>query len=170
MHLPQHLHTARICHNTCNISFRSYPCCGCHGLSCPVPPRPLCCTGTSPTLAHEVAMSASCSSILAWCVVCGVHPPASVRIRVGKPSPSCLVVSPLVVAPPSFGYVSVPALLLFFTCPSLCAGVLWPIPDWVWRDIRSSFFFVRLAQGERARCSPPTDARSTGIFLIRRQR
>ena len=24
------------------------PCCGCHGLSRPVPPRPCCCTGTSP--------------------------------------------------------------------------------------------------------------------------
>ena len=27
-------------------------------------------------------------------------------------------------------------LLLFCTCPPLCAGELWPMPAWVWRDVR----------------------------------
>ena len=27
-------------------------------------------------------------------------------------------------------------LLLFCTCPLLCAGALWPMPAWVWRDVR----------------------------------
>ena len=31
------------------------------------------------------------------------------------------------------------ACLLFCTCPPLCAGALWPMPAWVWRDIRSLF-------------------------------
>ena len=32
-------------------------------------------------------------------------------------------------------------LVLLCTCPPLCAGVLWPMPAWVWRDVRSGFFF-----------------------------
>ena len=33
-------------------------------------------------------------------------------------------------------------LLLFCTWPPLCAGALWPMPAWVWRDVRFfSFFF-----------------------------
>ena len=32
-------------------------------------------------------------------------------------------------------------LLLFCTCPPLCAGALWPMPAWVWRDVRYMFFF-----------------------------
>ena len=31
-------------------------------------------------------------------------------------------------------------LILFCTCPPLCAGALWPMPAWVWRDVRSVFF------------------------------
>ena len=27
-------------------------------------------------------------------------------------------------------------LLLSCTCPPLCAGALWPMPAWVWRDVR----------------------------------
>ena len=50
-------------------------------------------------LAHDVALSGPRHGILAWCVVCGVHPAASVRMNVDKPSPSCLVVRPLVLAP-----------------------------------------------------------------------
>ena len=30
-------------------------------------------------------------------------------------------------------------LILFCTCPPLCAGALWPMPAWVWRDVRSVF-------------------------------
>ena len=41
--------------------------------ACLVPPRPCCCTGTSPPLAHEVAMLVSSRGVIAWCVVCGVH-------------------------------------------------------------------------------------------------
>ena len=33
-------------------------------------------------------------------------------------------------------------LLLFCTCPPLCAGALWPMPAWVWRDIGFIFFSV----------------------------
>ena len=32
-------------------------------------------------------------------------------------------------------------LILFCTCPPLCAGALWPMPAWVWCDVRSDFFF-----------------------------
>ena len=31
-------------------------------------------------------------------------------------------------------------LILFCTCRPLCAGALWPMPAWVWRDVRSGFF------------------------------
>ena len=61
-----------------------------------------------PPLAHEVAMSGSCRGVLAWCVVSDVHPAASVCVSVGKPSPSCLVVRPLVVAPPAVRFCVCP--------------------------------------------------------------
>ena len=32
-------------------------------------------------------------------------------------------------------------LLLFCTCPPLCPGALWPMPAWVWRDVRCGFSF-----------------------------
>ena len=32
-------------------------------------------------------------------------------------------------------------LILFRTCPPLCAGAQWPMPAWVWRDVRSDFVF-----------------------------
>ena len=37
-------------------------------------------------------------------------------------------------------------LILLCICPPLCAGALWPMPAWVWRDVRSVFFcfFLRL--------------------------
>ena len=31
-------------------------------------------------------------------------------------------------------------LILFCICPPLCAGALWPMPAWVWRDVRSVYF------------------------------
>ena len=37
------------------------------------------------------------------------------------------------------------------TCPSLCAGALWPMPAWVWRDFRSFVFhFCELHGTHRA--------------------
>ena len=33
-------------------------------------------------------------------------------------------------------------LLLFCTCPPLCAGALWPIPTWVWRDVRLIYLYI----------------------------
>ena len=49
-------------------------------------------------------------------------------------------------------------LILFSTCPPLCAGALWRIPAWVWRDIRSGgFFFQGLACG--------SESASVKIFL-----
>ena len=83
------------------VDHASYPCCGCHGLSRTVSPRPCCCPGMSPPLAHEVAMRVSSRGILTWCVVCGVHEAASVGVGVGQPSPSCSVVRPFVVALPT---------------------------------------------------------------------
>ena len=47
-------------------------------------------------------------SVPAWCVVRGVHPPASVRFRVGEPSPSCLIIHPLVFAPPAVRFCFYP--------------------------------------------------------------
>ena len=32
-------------------------------------------------------------------------------------------------------------LILFCTCPPLCAGALWPMPAWIWRDVRSFLLF-----------------------------
>ena len=52
-----------------------------------------------PLGAYEVAISGSCCGTLAWYVAWGVHPAASACVGVGKPSPSCLAVHPLVVAP-----------------------------------------------------------------------
>ena len=43
----------------------------------------------------------SCRSIPAWFVVCGVHPPAPVRVYVGALSPACLVLRRSVVTPPA---------------------------------------------------------------------
>ena len=37
-----------------------------------------------------------------------MHPAASVRIRVGKPLPSCLVIRPLVLAPPAVRFCICP--------------------------------------------------------------
>ena len=36
-------------------------------------------------------------------------------------------------------------LLLFCTCPPLCAGALWQMAAWVWRDFRFFFFFFLVA-------------------------
>ena len=127
------------------LSFRSSACCGSHGLSCPVPPRPYYCTGTSSPSTHEVAVYVSCRGTLAWCVVCGAQPPASVRIRVGKPlkanSPSCFVVRPVVVTPPAVRHcICLGAAPCACSCPSLCAGAMCPIPAWIWCNVR---VFVR---------------------------
>ena len=32
--------------------------------------------------------------------------------------------------------------VLLCTCPPLCAGALWPMPAWVWRDVH--FFIIFL--------------------------
>ena len=82
-----------------------------------LPPRPCCCPGTSPPLAHEVAMRVSSCAVLAWCVVCGVHEAASVGVGVGQPSPSCLVVRPFVVALPTVrSFVSPGAAPCAYSC------------------------------------------------------
>ena len=54
-----------------------------------------------PPLAHEVAVRVTSRGVLAWCVGCGVHGAVSVGVGVGRPSPSCLVVRPFVVALPT---------------------------------------------------------------------
>ena len=83
-----------------------------------------------------------------------VNPPDPHRVYVGTLSLACLVLRPCVVAPPTdrvrfcprdFAPAILPRhaclrLILFCTCPPLCAGVLWPMPAWVWRGVRSVFF------------------------------
>ena len=64
------------------------------------------------------------------------NPPASVHVLVGKLSPSCLVVRPPVVALPAVRFCSM-RLILFCPCPPGCAEAQWPMPDWVWSDVRS---------------------------------
>ena len=75
--------------------------------------------------------------ILAWCAVCAVHPPASVRdhiivysysyiyVYIGVPSPSCLVFRPLVVAPPADRFCfcpgATPCACTCFACVRPCA-------------------------------------------------
>ena len=84
--------------------------------------------------AHEVAMPGSCLGVLAWCVNCGMHPAASVCVSVGKPPSSCLVVRPLMVAPPADRFCVRPG-----AAPCAC----------------SCFARVRpCAQGRCGRCSP----------------
>ena len=41
-------------------------------------------------------------------------------------------------------------LILFGTCPPLCAGVLWPMPARVWRDVRWFSIFVFSVSSPRA--------------------
>ena len=65
-------------------------------------------------------------------------------------------------------------LLLFCTCPPLCAGALGPMPAWVWRDARFlSFFlcrcflsFVFLGDARRFELSPCNTQRSESDLLI----
>ena len=146
-------------------SFQSYPCCGCHGWSWPVPSRPCCCTGTSPPLAHEAAMSGLCHGSLAWCVVCGVHPPASVRVRVGEPSPCCLFVRPLVVAPPAARFCICPCDCSCFVNVRPCALVRCPSGSGVMSDLCNVFCtaYTRqlVADAARAATDPRLQLRST---------
>ena len=74
----------------------------------PASPRPCCCPGPSPPLAHEFAVVGSCRGVPAWCVVRGVNPPAPVHVNTGTLSPSCLVLRPLVVAPPAVRFCICP--------------------------------------------------------------
>ena len=115
-----------------------------HGLHCPVPARPCSCPGPNLPLKHEVAVFGSCRSVPAWCVVCGVHPPAPHRVcwhafacLPGPPSMrGCSACGPGMILPRSARL----RLILFRTCPPLCVGALWPA--WVWRDVRSLPFFL----------------------------
>ena len=119
----------------------------CHRWSCAALPRPCCCPGPSSPLAHYVAVLGSCRGGPAWYVVCGVHPPAPVRVYVGTLPPACPALRPLVAAPPPIGHALAPAHLpapdpvsqdQVATCPPL-----WPMPVWVWRDVRYFFFSPR---------------------------
>ena len=103
-----------------------------------------------------------CCGFLAWCVVCGVHAAASVRMHVGKPPPSCSVVRPLVVAPPAVRICICPRAA--HCASSCCAHVrLRPqgrcgrcgrwMPAWVCRDIRPFFSFLRCCLQDQRRCS-----------------
>ena len=54
-----------------------------------------------------------------------MHPPAPDRVFVVTLSPACLVLRPCAVA-----------------CPPLCVRAQWPMPAWVWRDVRSLLFIL----------------------------
>ena len=41
-------------------------------------------------------------------------------------------------------------LLLFCTCPPLCAGALWSMPAWAWRDDRSVYYVIFLCPQAQA--------------------
>ena len=101
--------------------------------------------GRHPAVAHKFAMSGSFCSTLAWCVACGVHPPASVRFHVGKPLPSWLVVLPLVVAPPADRFRIYPGAA---SCACSCFA-----------HVRSC------AQGRCGRCPPGSGTMSDLTYL-----
>ena len=61
-----------------------------------------------------VLPSPSSCSVPTWCVVCGVHPPASDRGHVGMVSPSCLPLRSSMVAPPTDGFRFFPGALACF--------------------------------------------------------
>ena len=70
-----------------------------------------------PPLAHEVAVRVTSRGVLAWCVGCGVHGAVSVGVGVGRPSPSCLVVRPFVVALPTvWSFVCAGAASCAYSC------------------------------------------------------
>ena len=105
-----------------------------------------CCPGTSPPLAHEVAMRVSSRCVLAWCVVCGVHKAASVGVGVGQPSPSCLVVRPFVVALPTvWSFVCAGAACCAYSCSA---------------HVRPC------AQGRGGRCPPGSGVMSDHLFIL----
>ena len=68
----------------------------------------------------------------------------------------CWHASPCLPGPPSVRGCSASALclilprrtclhlMLFCTCPPLCAGALWPMPAWVWPDVHFFYFFYFL--------------------------
>ena len=77
------------------VSIRSCPHCCSYGLCCPVPSRPCSYPGPCVPLEREVAVFGSRRSILAWFVVCGVHPPASNSVYAGTCPPRSGVMSDL---------------------------------------------------------------------------
>ena len=70
------------------------PRCCSHDFYHPIPARPCSCPRPYIPLAHKVVVLGSCRSVPAWCVVCGVHRPATDRVRVGTHSLACLVPRP----------------------------------------------------------------------------
>ena len=106
---------------------------GCNGLPCPVPRRPCCCNGTSPPLAHEVAMSGSCRAFLL-----GVSSAACTRLP-----PSASVLASLHLPAWTsvhswlfglrFGSVSTPALL---PAPTLILHLSAPVHRGAVADVR----------------------------------
>ena len=84
--------------------------------------------------------------VLAWCVGCGVHGAVSVGVGVGRPSPSCLVVRPFVVALPTvWSFVCAGAA----SCAYSCSAHVRPC-----------------AQGRCGRCPPGSGVMSIFIFLL----
>ena len=106
-------------------------------MCCPVLARPCSCFGPYVPLAREVAVFGSCRSVPAWCVVCGVHPTAPPP-RLCWRTFACLHGHPDMRGCSAYGPGPILTrraclrLILFCTCPPLCAGVLWPMPAWVW--------------------------------------
>ena len=71
----------------------------------------------------------------------------------------------------TYNYVYVSFRIPASCCPPLCAGALWPMPAWVWRDVRSVLFFLFLFQAHSvvARwtlCSGPLHIQRTRMRLV----
>ena len=121
-----------------------------------------------------------CRSGRAWCsvLVCRLRhtgtclPPLTfvrqrlppVRVGVGEPSPSCLVVRPLMVTPTAvwlcFCPSAAPCVCSCFAhawthvhpLSSIWIAALWPMPAWAWRDVWIGVFNVaRAVHGESGR-------------------
>ena len=79
--------------------------------------------------------------VLSWCAPASPRPRLRWHALACLPGPlpahGCSAYGPVLLLP----QCPCLRLLLSCTCPPLCAGVLWPMPAWVWRYVRSAPLF-----------------------------
>ena len=138
--------------NTEAVSLAAFPsgrsprCCR-NGLCCPVPVRPCSCPGPwAVTLGRASRWHVKFQSLdLAAAFLLGVSsavctrqpPTASMLARsVCMPGPLSMRGFSAYAPGPILPWSACLRLILFCICPPLCAGALWPIPAWIWRDVR----------------------------------